>query len=253
MNIEKLYFKNRDGMNLSAQLDLPREEKPEAYALFANCFTCAKNLKAITYISRSLVAEGIAVLRFDFTGLGDSEGVFADTNISSNVEDFIHASEFLESYYEAPKILIGHSLGGTIALMAAEYITSSRAVAIINTPSEPAHLLLHFKGKRKEIEEKGEAEISIAGRTFRIKKQLVDNLEQSLIQVKIRNLRKALLILHSPVDRVVGVDNATNIFEMAKHPKSFVSLDRADHLLSNKSYSLYVGGLIATWAKKYIN
>ena len=253
MKLQKLYFKNRDGLDLSAQLDLPSDGKPVAYALFAHCFTCSKNLKAISYISRSLVAEGIAILRFDFTGLGESEGDFSDTNFSSNKDDLISAAEFLGKEYEPPKILIGHSLGGAAVLLAAERIPSTKAVAVINAPSEPTHLIIHLESKREEIEEKGEAEISIAGRTFKIKKQLLEDLEQNHMEGKIRNLRKPLLILHSPTDNVVGIDNATRIFINAKHPKSFVSLDKADHLLSDQSDSLYAGSLIATWVKKYVN
>lgn len=253
MSIEKIYFQNQDGAMLAAQLDLPNNGKPVAYALFAHCFTCSKNLKAISYISRSLVAEGIAVLRFDFTGLGESEGDFSDTNFSSNKDDLISAAEFLGKEYEPPKILIGHSLGGAAVLLAAERIPSTKAVAVINAPSEPTHLIIHLESKREEIEEKGEAEISIAGRTFKIKKQLLEDLEQNHMEGKIRNLRKPLLILHSPTDNVVGIDNATRIFINAKHPKSFVSLDKADHLLSDQSDSLYAGSLIATWVKKYVN
>ena len=253
MSIEKIYFQNQDGAMLAAQLDLPNNGKPEAYALFAHCFTCSKYLKAISYISRSLVAEGIAILRFDFTGLGESEGDFSDTNFSSNKDDLISAAEFLGKEYEPPKILIGHSLGGAAVLLAAERILSTKAVAVINAPSEPTHLIIHLESKREEIEEKGEAEISIAGRTFKIKKQLLEDLEQNHMEGKIRNLRKPLLILHSPTDNVVGIDNATRIFINAKHPKSFVSLDKADHLLSDQNDSLYAGSLIATWVKKYVN
>ena len=252
MSIEKIYFQNQDGAMLAAQLDLPNNGKPVAYALFAHCFTCSKNLKAISYISRSLVAEGIAILRFDFTGLGESEGDFSDTNFSSNKDDLISAAEFLGKEYEPPKILIGHSLGGAAVLLAAERIPSTKAVAVINAPSEPTHLIIHLESKREEIVEKGEAEISIAGRTFKIKKQLLEDLEQNHMEGKIRNLRKPLLILHSPTDNVVGIDNATRIFINAKHPKSFVSLDKADHLLSDQSDSLYAGSLIATWVKKYV-
>ena len=253
MSIEKIYFQNQDGAMLAAQLDLPSDGKPVAYALFAHCFTCSKNLKAISYISRSLVAEGIAILRFDFTGLGESEGDFSDTNFSSNKDDLISAAEFLGKEYEPPKILIGHSLSGAAVLLAAERIPSTKAVAVINASSEPTHLIIHLESKREEIEEKGEAEISIAGRTFKIKKQLLEDLEQNHMEGKIRNLRKPLLILHSPTDNVVGIDNATRIFINAKHPKSFVSLDKADHLLSDQSDSLYAGSLIATWVKKYVN
>lgn len=252
MKVEKIYFKNINDSCLSARLDIPIDKKPVAYALFAHCFTCTKNLKAVTYLSRSLVSEGIAVLRFDFTGLGESGGDFSDTNFSSNKDDLKSAAKYLENEFEPPKILIGHSLGGAAVLQAAEHIPSTKAVVVINTPSEPTHLMIHLESKKVEIYEKGTAEVSIAGRTFRIKKQFLEDLEQNHMEGKIRNLRKPLLILHSPIDNVVGIDNATQIFEAAKHPKSFISLDKADHLLSDESDSHYAGAIIATWVKKYI-
>ncbi|MFQ5753775.1 MAG: alpha/beta fold hydrolase [bacterium] len=252
MYFQKLVFKNKNGENLAARLDLPVDEKPAAYALFAHCFTCTKNLKAVGIISRALNREGLAVLRFDFTGLGESEGDFADTNFTSNVSDLIAAADFLKQEFEAPKILIGHSLGGAAVLKAADSIPSARAVATIAAPAEPTHLAHHLTSTQKTIAMEGVAEINIAGRTFKIKKQFLDDLEQTKMQESIRNLKCALLILHSPIDNTVGIENAGQIFQAARHPKSFISLDHADHLLSNENDSTYVGSVIATWVRKYV-
>lgn len=252
MRLLNIHFKNQDSLELSARLDLPDNENPIAYALFAHCFTCSKNLKALAHISRALVNKGIAVLRFDFTGLGESEGEFSDTNFSSNIEDLFSAAEFLKSEYEAPKILIGHSLGGAAVLQATKLIPSVRAVVTIAAPSEPLHVARHFGNSREEIEISGEAQVSISGREFKIKKQFIDDLEKNSMLGKIRNLRKPLLILHSPVDEIVGIDNASDIFLAAKHPKSFVSLVTADHLLSDSTDSQYAGEVIAVWAKPFL-
>ena len=252
MPFQKINFINSTGQTLAARLDLPTNGEPTAYALFAHCFTCSKNLKSVNRISRSLTQEGIAVLRFDFTGLGQSEGDFADTNFSSNVEDLIVAANFLKNEYEAPQILIGHSLGGAAILQAAQHIPSSVAVATIGSPCDPYHVTHLLCSSLDTIKDKGEAEVILAGRKFRIKKQFIDDLERTNMEHVIRNLRKALLIFHSPIDNTVGVDNARCIFETARHPKSFVSLDHADHLLSNDSDALYVGSVLAAWAQKYI-
>jgi putative redox protein len=252
MKFKKLKFKNPKGQTLSARIDLPFEKQPISYALFAHCFTCSKDLKAAANISRALTAEGIAVLRFDFTGLGESEGDFADTNFSSNVEDLVAAAEFLESNFAAPGILIGHSLGGAAVLQAAADIPSSVAVVTIGAPAEPGHVAKHFGSSKERIAAEGEAEVILEGRSFRIKKQFVEDIEQSRMKGTIRKLNKALLILHSPADDVVGIENAAQIFQAARHPKSFISLDRADHLLTNPKESMYAGSLIATWASKYI-
>lgn len=253
MPFQKLEFNNERGEKLAARLDMPVEEHPSAYALFAHCFTCKKNLKAVGNISRALNQEGIAVLRFDFTGLGESEGDFADTNFSSNVDDLIAAADFLKQEFQAPKILIGHSLGGAAVLQAATRIDSAKAVATIGAPAEPTHVEKLLESSKEKIESEGEAQVTLAGRTFRIKKQFLDDLEHTKMQDAIQNLKRALLIFHSPVDNVVGIENAADIFKAAKHPKSFVSLDHTDHLLSDERDSQYVGRVIAAWAHKYLD
>jgi putative redox protein len=252
MTLKKRYFNGSGGHQLSALLDLPADGHPEAFALFAHCFTCTKNLKSINHISRALTRERVAVLRFDFTGLGESEGDFADTNFSTNIADLVAAADFLESEYEAPKILIGHSLGGAAVLQAAGKIRSSKAVAVIGAPADPAHVMRHFKGHQETIALDGEADVAIEGRPFRIKKQFLDDLGAVQMEKAVRNLKKALLIFHSPVDDTVGIDNAAKIFQYARHPKSFISLDQADHLLLNPSDARYVGAMIASWVRKYL-
>jgi uncharacterized OsmC-like protein/alpha/beta superfamily hydrolase len=252
MQLKKLQFKNKDGHTLSARLDLPLEGKPAAFALFAHCFTCSKNIKAIAHISRALTREGIAVLRFDFTGLGESEGDFAETNFSSNVDDLIMAAEFLKSDYHAPKILIGHSLGGAAVIQAAGRIPSSKAVVTIAAPADPQHLTHALGSATQTIKSHGEAEVSLAGRTFKLKKQFLDDLQFINMKETLNNLNKALLVLHSPIDQTVAIENAAQIFQAARHPKSFISLDKADHLLSSPEDSLYAGSVIAAWALKYI-
>ncbi len=251
MPFEKHLFNSMTGDRLAARLDLPDDAPPDAYALFAHCFTCNKNYKAMAHISRALAEAGFAVLRFDFTGLGESEGDFADTNFSSNVADLIAAADFLQANFEPPKILIGHSLGGSAVLQAAARIPSALAVVPIASPCEPSHLMRLLEGTQESIEARGEAEITIGDRTFRIKKQLLDDLEQTRMQDTIQQLNRALLVVHSPQDRVVGIDNGVRTFQAAQQPKSFISVDGADHLLSNPSDSLYVGLMIATWAQRY--
>ncbi|NIR48154.1 alpha/beta fold hydrolase [candidate division KSB1 bacterium] len=253
MPFQKIKFKNADGDQLAARLDLPMHETPTAFALFAHCFTCTKNLRAVGHISRELNRAGIAVLRFDFTGLGESEGDFAETNFSSNIEDLIAAANFLNDEFEAPRLLIGHSLGGAAVLQAAHRIPSSQAVVTIAAPAEPTQVKRLMSDAQEQIEAQGEAEITLAGRSFTIKKQFLDDLEQSNMQQSIENLKRALMILHSPVDNIVGIENAARIFRAAKHPKSFVSLEQADHLLSDENDSLYVGAVVAAWARKYLD
>ncbi|UCD78421.1 MAG: alpha/beta fold hydrolase [Desulfobacterales bacterium] len=252
MRFKNLEFTNAAGQRLSARIDLPTEEKPRAYALFAHCFTCSKNIKAISHISRALTREGIAVLRFDFTGLGESEGDFADTNFSSNVDDLVMAADFMKENFEAPKVLIGHSLGGAAVLQAAAKIPSAVAVITIAAPADPVHVSRALGESKEMIEGRGEADVELAGRTFKIKKQFLDDLAAVRMQETIRNLNRALLIFHSPYDSIVGIENAAKIFQTARHPKSFISLDKADHLLMDKKDSLYVGAIIATWVLKYI-
>lgn len=253
MSITKLSFENADGEELAARLDLPVDGAPVAYALFAHCFTCSKNLQAVGHISRALTQRGIAVLRFDFTGIGESEGDFSETNFSSNVADLLVAARFLEAHYEAPSILIGHSLGGAAVLQAAVQLDSVVAVATIGAPYDPAHLKHLFDEAAGEIQQKGKATVRLGGRPFTIKKQFLDDLETHRVEELIGSLNRALLIFHSPIDQTVGIDNAALIYQAARHPKSFISLDQADHLLTDASDSLYVGAVLAAWAQKYVN
>jgi putative redox protein len=241
------------GERLAARLDMPVGGAPLAYALFAHCFTCSKNLNAVVHIARALNRARIAVLRFDFTGLGDSEGDFADTNFSSNVADLVAAARYLEEAYEAPSILIGHSFGGAAGLRAASEIPSVRAVATIAAPADPGHVAHLIASSRDEIEARGEADVVIAGRRFTIRKQFLDDLQAARMEESIAGLGCALLIFHSPVDSIVGIENAEQIYRAARHPKSFISLDRADHLLADSDDSVYVGAMLAAWAAKYID
>ena len=253
MQFKNLEFKNRDGHMLAARLDLPLEGKPLAYALFAHCFTCSKNTKAIAHISRALCREGLAVMRFDFTGLGESEGNFADTNFSSNVDDLIVAADFLKANYRAPEILIGHSFGGAAVIQAASRIPSSTAVVSIAAPSDPQHVTRALGKAAVSIQNQGQADVVLAGRTFTLKKQFLDDLDFVNMAETLKNLNRALLVLHSPIDETVGIENAARIFQAARHPKSFISLDTADHLLTHFEDSLYAGSVIAAWARKYVS
>jgi len=248
---QKVVFENQSGHALSGILDLPIGP-PVGYALFAHCFTCSKNLKAAGNIARALNDAGIAVLRFDFTGLGQSEGEFADTNFSSNVTDLLAAVDYLAEQYEAPSILIGHSLGGTAVLQAAPQVESAVAVATIGSPSEPAHVSRMFADSEEALREHGEATVNLGGRPFLMKQQFLDDLDKQDLRSTIGSLRKALLIMHAPLDNVVEIDNASALFIAAKHPKSFVSLDSADHLLSREADSRYAGHVLAAWASRYL-
>ena len=248
---EKLTFPGAGGELLAARLDSPAG-KPRAYALFAHCFTCTKDIYAASRIAAGLAAEGIAVLRFDFTGLGASEGEFANTNFSSNVEDLVKAADFLRETREAPKILIGHSLGGAAVLAAAGSVPEALAVATIGAPAEPAHVAHLFQEARPDIEAQGEAEVLLAGRPFRIKKQFLDDISERNLTQSVSTMKKALIVFHSPVDQTVGVENAAKIFSTAKHPKSFVSLDSADHLVSKKSDAAYIATVLSAWASRYL-
>ncbi len=253
MRVKKLKFPGSlDNLRLGAQLDLPREGAPRAYALFAHCFTCTKDLKAVYHIDQALTGEGIAVFRFDFTGLGESEGDFSATTFSSNVGDLVAAARYMEETLEAPRVLIGHSLGGAAVLKAALEVPSCRAVATIAAPAEPGQVSRRLVTAREEADRTGEAAITLGGRTFRIRKEFFDDLEESRMEQTLRELDRALLVFHSPLDDVVGIDSAAKIFTMARHPKSFISLDRADHLLTDEADARYVGAMVATWAGKYI-
>ena len=252
MSLEKIAFTNRDGQKLIGRLELPADQHPHNYALFAHCFTCNKNLGAVRNISRALTSQGFGVLRFDFTGLGESEGDFEDTNFSGNVEDLVDAANFLESHYMAPSLLVGHSLGGSAVIFAAAELDTVRAVATIGAPSNPKHVQHLFQSSLEEIEATGAAQVRLSGRGFTIKKQFVDDLNKHELPSVAKSLRKPLLIMHSPQDDTVGINNAEEIYHAAHHPKSFVSLDGADHLLMNKQDSIYAGTVIAGWASRYV-
>jgi uncharacterized OsmC-like protein/alpha-beta hydrolase superfamily lysophospholipase len=252
MPTERFDFPNAHGQSLSALLDRPAEE-PRAYALFAHCFTCGKDSRAAKRIADGLTALGIAVLRFDFTGLGSSEGEFANTTFSSNIADLVAAANELRRRAHAPAILIGHSLGGTAVLAAAGEVAEARAVVTIAAPSDPTHVTGLFKDRLDEVAAKGEIEATLAGRQFRISRGFVDDLAEHKLVDRIANLRKALLIFHSPTDEIVGIDNASRIFAAARHPKSYVSHAGADHLLSRRSDAAYVANVIAAWAERYLD
>ncbi|UXP33402.1 bifunctional alpha/beta hydrolase/OsmC family protein [Reichenbachiella agarivorans] len=252
MAIRKFTFQNKQGDELSAHLELPVDQQPFAYAIFAHCFTCSKNLNAVRSISRALSHHGIAVLSFDFTGLGMSEGDFADTNFSSNIDDLVAAAEALTEQFEAPSLLVGHSLGGAAVIFAASKIKSIQAVATIGAPSSPDHVQHLLIENLDQINEQDAAEVSIGGRTFWVKKQFLDDISSKNMSAIVKELKKPLLLMHSPQDDIVGIQNAAEIYDNAMHPKSFVSLDKADHLLSNKADSTYVGEVIASWAGRYL-
>jgi len=252
MRSEKLNFPNAEGAQLAAVLDSPLGE-PTAYALFAHCFTCGKDNLAAKRIAERLSVHGIATLRFDFTGLGGSEGEFANTHFSSNVGDLVAAADHLRKTKSAPAILIGHSLGGAAVLAAAHKIAEARAVVSIAAPFDPTHVTGLFKEQIETIRDKGELEVALAGRPFTIKREFLDDVAAQRLADCLANLRKALLVFHSPTDDIVGIDNASQIFVNAKHPKSFVSLAGADHLLSEKDDAIYVANVIAAWADRYLD
>ncbi len=251
MRSERVTFPGSHGTPLAGRLDLP-DDAPRAYALLAHCFTCGKDVRAASEIARALAGLGIAVLRFDFTGLGGSDGDFANTNFSSNVADLVHAAGYLRDHHLAPTILVGHSLGGAAVLAAAGRVPETRAVATIAAPAGTEHLLELFHGSRREIEETGEAEVCLASRPFRIRKQLLDDIADQPQAARIQQLGAALLVLHSPSDEVVGVDHARRIFAAARHPKSFVSLDGADHLLTRPADARFAATVLAAWATRYV-
>ncbi len=251
MPTERFQFEGASGEQLAAALDLPNGS-PRAYALFAHCFSCGKDTHAARRIAMALTAHGIAVLRFDFTGLGSSEGDFANTTFSSNVADLVRAANHLRETRQAPAILIGHSLGGAAVLAAAGDIPDAKAVVTIAAPSDPGHVTNMFKDGLEAIRRDGSAEVSLAGRPFRISSSFLDDIAEQRLLDKVKHLHKALLVMHSPVDETVGIDNATHIFVAAKHPKSFISLDHADHLISSKLDAAYIAEVIASWAGRYV-
>ena len=252
MPAKKFDFRNGAGNQLAALLD--RSDGPvRAVALFAHCFTCGKDNKAARRIAEGLKLHGIAVLRFDFTGLGSSEGEFANTTFSSNIDDLVAAADHLRQTVAAPAILIGHSLGGAAVLAASHRIPEARAIVSINAPFDPAHVAGLLGDRVVEIEAKGEVEVMLAGRPFRIRRAMLDDIAKQNLTTRIGGLHKALLVFHAPTDEIVGIENAAHIFTAARHPKSFISLAGADHLISRSTDAAYVASVIAAWAERYLD
>lgn len=253
MGRQKVTFLGSQGAQLAAVWETPDDGAPiRACALFAHCFTCTKDIFSARYLTAGLARRGFGILRFDFTGQGASEGEFANTNFSSNVQDLICAADFLRQEKTPPLLLFGHSLGGAAVLAAAGEIPEVRAVATVGAPAEPAHVRHLFTDAAADIEKHGEAEVLLSGRPFRIKKQFLEDIEQNRLRGKIAGMNKALIIFHSAADKTVGIDNARKIYEAAQHPKSFISLERADHLLSDKRDALYVSNVLAEWVERYL-
>ena len=250
--IERITFPGSQDAELAARLDLSAGP-PRAFALFAHCFTCGKDIKAASRIATALTDAGFGVLRFDFTGLGNSEGEFANTNFTSNTDDVLAAVDWLRTEHRAPQLLIGHSLGGAAVLAIAGEIPEIRAVATIGAPSDPAHVTGIFQSSVEEIQASGQAQVQLAGRPFTIRKQFLDDLRNHVVVERVATSKKALLVLHSPVDNTVGIDNAGEIFDAAKHPKSYVSLDGADHLLTKATDAAFAASMIAGFANRYVD
>lgn len=248
---QRIEFPSHQGVALAGVLSTPEDGAVLGWALFAHCFTCSKDNKAAVYVSEALSKAGFGVLRFDFTGLGGSAGDFENTNFSSNVEDLVAAANWLRAHHRAPSLLVGHSLGGAAVIAAAHNIQEVRAVATIAAPFSPADIQRHFVGHMDEIKARGKAVVSLAGRPFTIKNQFLKDLQSQPQTERVRTLQRPLMILHSPTDATVGVQNATSLFTAAKHPKSFVSLDNATHLLSTRRNAQFAGGIIAAWARYY--
>lgn len=251
MRSERIEFAGHSGEMLAARLDLPDHE-PLAAVLFAHCFTCSKDIAAARRIAQRLAALGLAVLRFDFTGLGHSQGEFANTHFTSNIEDLVHAAGYLEKRGLPPRVLIGHSLGGAAVLAAARQIEPVKAVVTIGAPADPAHVTHNFGASLDEIAAKGEAEVKLGGRPFTIKRDFLEDVAATRLEDAIRSLDRALLILYAPMDAIVGIENAASIFTAARHPKSFVTLDDADHLLSRDADADYAAEVIAAWSRRYL-
>ena len=251
MSSIKLNIQNKKGHKLQAFLELPADQKPQYYAIFAHCFTCSSALGAVKNISRSLTSHGFGVIRFDFTGLGRSEGEFAESYFSANVDDLIAVNDYLKAHYQAPGLLVGHSLGGAAVIVAASKLENIKAVATVGAPATVSHVTHLFSHSIEEVKEKGEVEVNIGGIPFKINEEFVEDFGKIDLPEITKNLRKPLLIMHAPFDKIVGIDNAHKLYHGAHHPKSFVSLDDADHLLSNSKDSLYVGNVIGTWVQRY--
>lgn len=253
MKTQKIFFKNSAGIQLAAYLDLPDSAVPKAFALLAHCFTCSKNIKSYNHISQSLTNAGIAVLRLDFTGIGDSKGRFSNTTLQTNIADLVDAARFLAENHQAPQLLIGHSLGGIAALAASQQITSSRAICVIGTPDESIHLYRLLSSERTLDEATNKRTITLGGKTFELSPKLLDSLNNEHMKAVIEKLDKALLILHAPDDDTVSLGSGERIFAAAQQPKSFISLDNADHLLNNENDARYAGQIIASWVSRYLD
>ena len=251
MATERITFQGSLGETLAARLDLPRGT-PRAYALFAHCFSCSKDIFAASRIAGQLAENGIAVLRFDFTGLGNSDGDFANTDFSSNVDDLLAAANFMRREYEAPSLIIGHSLGGSAVIMAAGDVPECKAVVSIGAPSDPQHVTHNFAEHLDEIEREGIAEVQLGGRPFAIRREFVKDLKANKVTKEAAILDRALLVMHAPDDAQVSIENASDIFAAAKHPKSFVALEGADHLLTKKEDAIYAANVICSWADRYL-
>jgi alpha-beta hydrolase superfamily lysophospholipase len=252
MTNERIRFTGAQGHDLSAILSRPSGEPVKACAIFAHCFTCSKDLKPVVNISQALTRHGIAVFRFDFTGLGESEGEFSDTDFSSNIGDLVAAAEYMADSLSPPSILVGHSLGGAAVLKAAARLDEVQAIATIGAPFDPEHVKHLFAGSLDTIEETGSATVTLAGRSFTVSREFVEDLETHGMEQALHELSRPLLVFHSPLDDTVGIENAARIYRAARHPKSFISLDQADHLLLDSADSTYVGTMLATWAARYL-
>ncbi|MDT0558916.1 alpha/beta fold hydrolase [Ichthyenterobacterium sp. W332] len=251
MKSTRLKIQNKRGYTLNAFLELPANQKPNHYAIFAHCFTCSSSLGAVKHVSRALTNHGFGVVRFDFTGLGRSEGEFAESHFSANVDDLISVSDFMKANYDEPSLLVGHSLGGAAVIVAASKLKRIKAVATIGAPSKVNHVTHLFSHGIEEVKEKGEVEINIGGRPFKINQEFVEDFSKTDLPNIVKNLRKPLLIMHAPFDTIVAIDNAEKLYHNAHHPKSFITLDDADHLLSNTRDSVYVGNMIGSWVQRY--
>ena len=251
VSLHSVSFEGSLGYSLAGKIDLPKGDI-RCWAIFAHCFTGSKDYFASSRISKALAEQGIAVLRFDFTGLGESEGAFHETNFSSNVNDMIKAADFLSKTKEPPRMLIGHSLGGVSVLFAASKIPSIKAVATLNAPCDPQHVQHHFAHLIPKMQREGSVDVKIGGRFFKVTKQFITDLNKQQTSQALKNFHAALLVCHTPIDQIVGIEQAAYIFEQAKHPKSFLSLDKADHLLTNPTDCAYVSRVISIWSEKYI-
>lgn len=251
MKSTRLKIQNNKGVTLQAHLELPANQKPNRFAVFAHCFTCSSTLSAVRNISRALTNYGFGVVRFDFTGLGRSEGEFADSYFSANVDDLIAVSNYMDMHYKAPELLVGHSLGGAAVLTAASKLKAVKAVATIGAPATVSHVKHLFSHSIDKIRENDTTEVNIGGRPFIIDKEFVADFDKTDLPSIVQGLRKPLLILHSPIDTIVEIKNAEQLYHNAKHPKSFITLDDADHLLTNTNDSNYAGNIIGTWVQRY--